>query len=65
MTAFSGSWSVGGWQPQSSIHGRDPEEIYSATTKDDEDLLRGPERMLDFLVRTGPYGDGYGAYRGG
>ncbi|HET9259111.1 MAG TPA: molybdopterin dinucleotide binding domain-containing protein, partial [Acidimicrobiia bacterium] len=21
----------------------------------------GPERLLDFLVRTGPYGDGYGA----
>ena len=49
--------------PQSSIHGRDPEEIFSTTTTgDDEDLLRGPERMLDFLVRTGPYGDGYGAH---
>ena len=46
--------------PQSSIHGRDPEEIFSATTGDGDDLLRGPERMLDFLVRTGPYGDGYG-----
>jgi anaerobic selenocysteine-containing dehydrogenase len=42
--------------PQSSIHGRDPEEIFAATTGG-----RGPERMLDFLVRTGPYGDGYGA----
>ena len=42
--------------PQSSIHGRDPEEIFSATTGG-----RGPERMLDFLVRAGPYGDGYGA----
>ena len=47
--------------PQSSIHGRDPEEIFSATTGDGDDSLRGPERMLDFLVRTGPYGDGYGA----
>jgi anaerobic selenocysteine-containing dehydrogenase len=42
--------------PQSSIHGRDPEEIFTATTGG-----RGPDRMLDFLVRTGFYGDGYGA----
>lgn len=42
--------------PASSIHGRDPEEIFTATAGG-----RGPERMLDFLVRTGPYGDGYGA----
>jgi anaerobic selenocysteine-containing dehydrogenase len=41
--------------PASPIHGRDPEEIFAATTGG-----RGPERMLDFLVRTGPYGDGYG-----
>jgi anaerobic selenocysteine-containing dehydrogenase len=46
---------------QSSILGRDPEEIFWATTGDGDDPLRGPERMLDFLVRTGPYGDGYGA----
>jgi anaerobic selenocysteine-containing dehydrogenase len=39
----------------SPIHGRSPEEIFEAT-----DGGRGPERMLDFLVRTGPYGDGYG-----
>jgi anaerobic selenocysteine-containing dehydrogenase len=42
--------------PASTIHGRDPEEIFAATGGG-----RGPERMLDFLVRTGPYGDGYGA----
>jgi anaerobic selenocysteine-containing dehydrogenase len=42
--------------PASPIHGRDPEEIFASTTGE-----RGPERMLDFLVRTGPYGDGYGA----
>ncbi|HEU4321248.1 MAG TPA: molybdopterin-dependent oxidoreductase [Acidimicrobiia bacterium] len=41
--------------PASPIHGRSPEEIFHATTGG-----RGPERMLDFLVRTGPYGDGYG-----
>jgi anaerobic selenocysteine-containing dehydrogenase len=41
--------------PASPVHGRTPEEVFSATDGD-----RGPERMLDFLVRTGPYGDGYG-----
>jgi len=41
--------------PSSRIHGRDPEEVFAATGGG-----RGPERMLDFLVRTGPYGDGYG-----
>lgn len=41
--------------PASRVHGRDPEEVYSATRGG-----RGPIRMLDFLVRTGPYGDGYG-----
>jgi len=41
--------------PSSRIHGRSPEEIFSAT-----DGGHGPVRMLDFLVRTGPYGDGYG-----
>lgn len=40
---------------RSPIHGRDPEEIFAATTG-----RRGPERLLDFLLRTGPYGDGYG-----
>ena len=26
---------------------------------------RGPERMLDFMLRSGPYGDGFGAKEGG
>jgi anaerobic selenocysteine-containing dehydrogenase len=42
--------------PASAISGRYLEEVFAAT-----DGGRGPERMLDFLVRTGPYGDGYGA----
>jgi anaerobic selenocysteine-containing dehydrogenase len=42
--------------PASAIHGRSPEEIFAATRGG-----RGPVRMLDFLVRTGGYGDGYGA----
>lgn len=41
--------------PSSRIHGRVAEEIFAAT-----DGERGPERMLDFLIRTGYYGDGYG-----
>ncbi len=41
--------------PSSPIHGRDSREIFAAT-----DGERGPERLLDFLLRTGPYGEGYG-----
>jgi len=46
--------------PASTIHGRTPEEIFSMTGGG-----RGPERMLDFLVRTGAYGDRYGERPGG
>lgn len=42
--------------PASPVHGRDPEEIYGATEGG-----RGPERLIDFLVRTGPYGERFGA----
>ena len=42
--------------PGSPIFGRDRDEILA------EGLSRGgPERILDFLVRAGPYGDAYGA----
>jgi len=41
--------------PASPIHGRNPEEIFAAT-----DGERGPDRLLDFLLRTGPYGEAYG-----
>lgn len=41
--------------PRSRVHGRDPEEIFAATRGG-----RGPVRMLDLLIRTGAYGDGYG-----
>jgi hypothetical protein len=46
--------------PSSTIHGRTPEEIFSMTGGG-----RGPERMLDLLVRTGGYGDRYGERPGG
>ncbi|MEY2436092.1 MAG: hypothetical protein QOF97_928, partial [Acidimicrobiaceae bacterium] len=43
----------------SPIHGRDPEEILAALAP-----RTGPERLLDFMLRTGPYGDGFGAGEG-
>ena len=45
--------------PGSRIHGRDPAEIVAATEG------FGPERLLDFQIRTGPWGDAYGAKPGG
>jgi anaerobic selenocysteine-containing dehydrogenase len=41
--------------PGSRILGRDPAEIVAATEG------MGPERILDFQIRTGPWGDAYGA----
>jgi anaerobic selenocysteine-containing dehydrogenase len=38
------------------VHGRDPAEILAAL-----EPRRGPERLLDLMLRTGPYGDGFGA----
>jgi anaerobic selenocysteine-containing dehydrogenase len=40
----------------SPIHGREVDEILEALVP-----RRGPERILDFLLRTGPYGEGFGA----
>ncbi len=39
----------------SAIHGRDPQEIMNELNP-----RVGPERILDFMLRTGPYGDGFG-----
>jgi anaerobic selenocysteine-containing dehydrogenase len=41
-------------QPDSPIAGRDTMEIVAATPG------RGPERILDFGLRVGPHGEGYG-----
>jgi anaerobic selenocysteine-containing dehydrogenase len=38
------------------IAGRDPDEIVALLG-----ARRGPERILDFMLRTGPYGEGFGA----
>ncbi len=45
--------------PGSKIAGRDPGEIVAATEG------AGPERLLDLQIRTGPWGDAYGANPGG
>jgi anaerobic selenocysteine-containing dehydrogenase len=42
--------------PQSPICGRDVADIMQALAP-----RRGPERLLDLMLRTGPYGDGFGA----
>ncbi|CAB4885810.1 unannotated protein [freshwater metagenome] len=41
----------------SPIYGRDADEILTALAATGH---RGPERMLDFMLRTGPYGDQFG-----
>ena len=42
--------------PGSRIASRDPAELIEAL-----EPRRGPERVLDFMLRVGPYGDGFGA----
>ncbi len=44
----------------SSIEGRDAGEILAALQP-----RRGPERMLDYMLRSGPYGDGFGLQQRG
>ncbi len=40
----------------SNVAGRDPEELFGMLGAG-----RGPERVLDIMLRTGPYGDGFGS----
>jgi anaerobic selenocysteine-containing dehydrogenase len=40
----------------SNVEGRDPDELLAALSS-----RRGPERILDLMLRSGPYGDGFGA----
>ena len=42
--------------PQSPLFGRDPDELLAAL-----EPCVGPERLLDVMLRAGPYGDGFGA----
>ncbi|HJP66767.1 MAG TPA: molybdopterin dinucleotide binding domain-containing protein, partial [Actinomycetota bacterium] len=41
--------------PLSPAHGVDPDAAWAAVAE-----RRGPERLLDILVRTGPYGEAFG-----
>jgi anaerobic selenocysteine-containing dehydrogenase len=43
----------------SRVEGRDPDELLAALKP-----RYGPERMLDFMLRSGPYGDGFGEQDG-
>ncbi len=42
----------------SVVAGRDADELLAELSASGR---RGPERMLDFMLRTGPFGDGFGA----
>ena len=44
--------------PSSKVAGRDADEIM---TELEASGRRGPERLLDVMLRTGPFGDGFGA----
>ncbi len=46
--------------PSARIHGRDADEIMQALAP-----RRGPERIIDLALRSGPYGDGFGMHAGG
>ena len=41
--------------PTGPVHGRDPDELLAEVAP-----RTGPERLLDIMLRTGPYGDGFG-----
>ena len=42
--------------PWSAVHGRDPDELFAALGP-----ATGPQRLVDWQIRIGPYGDGFGA----
>jgi anaerobic selenocysteine-containing dehydrogenase len=46
--------------PGSPVEGRDTAELVAALGD-----RRGPDRVLDFLLRSGPYGDAFGRREGG
>ena len=43
------------------VHGRDTEELMALLVDAEGTPRVGPERILDILLRTGPYGEGFGA----
>jgi anaerobic selenocysteine-containing dehydrogenase len=44
--------------PSSPVHGRDPQELLDQLAASGR---RGPERMLDVMLQTGPFGAAFGA----
>ena len=60
--AIDGLVRHGVGDPTSPIHGRDADEIRAAL---DRSGRRGPARMLDFMLNTGPFGAAFGANPGG
>ena len=48
--------------PSSPAHGRDVDELLGELAASGR---RGPDRLLDVMLRTGPFGDGFGARPGG
>ena len=47
-------------RPESPVAGRDADELLAAL-----EPRVGPERLLDLMLRAGPYGDGFGARNDG
>jgi anaerobic selenocysteine-containing dehydrogenase len=43
--------------PSSLVHDRDPDELVAELSASGR---RGPERLIDLMLRTGPFGDGFG-----
>lgn len=48
--------------PSSPIHGRSADEVIALLNQDGR---RGPARLLDFMLQTGPYGAAFGTRDGG
>ncbi|HEX6787330.1 MAG TPA: molybdopterin dinucleotide binding domain-containing protein, partial [Acidimicrobiales bacterium] len=48
--------------PSSPVHGRDPDQLLDALSATGR---KGPERVLDLMLRTGPYGEAFGTRPGG
>jgi anaerobic selenocysteine-containing dehydrogenase len=48
--------------PSSPVHSRDPDELLAELAAAGR---RGPERLLDVMLQTGPYGAAFGANPGG
>ncbi len=59
VAAFLGSSVASSASP---VHGRDVEELLGELAATGR---RGPDRLLDAMLRTGPFGDGFGTRPGG